>query len=54
MGLIGTSEYCTERIREMAKLGCTQLYLMPCLTFAPPEAEVQAFGERIIPALALG
>ena len=52
LGLIGTAEHCTARIREMAQHGVKQLYLMPCLTFAPPEAEVQAFGERIIPALA--
>ena len=52
LGLIGTPEYCTERIRQMAEYGVKQLYLMPCLTFAPPEAEVQAFGEQIIPALA--
>ena len=24
---------------------------MPCLTFAPPHAEVEAFGQHIIPAL---
>ncbi|MYC29402.1 MAG: LLM class flavin-dependent oxidoreductase [Chloroflexi bacterium] len=51
MGLIGTPEHCTERIRQMAEHGVTQLYLMPCLTFAPPEAEVRAFGNHIIPAL---
>ena len=52
LGLIGTPEYCTARIQEMAKHGVKQLYLMPCLTFAPPEAEVQAFGNHVIPALA--
>ncbi len=52
LGLIGTPEYCTTRIQEMAKYGVNQLYLMPCLTFAPPEAEVQAFGNHVIPALA--
>jgi hypothetical protein len=36
----------------MAQHGVKQLYLMPCLTFAPPEAEVQAFGKHVIPALA--
>ena len=54
MGLVGTPEHCTQRIREMSKHGVNQIYLMPCLTFAPPEAEVQAFGEHIIPALAAG
>ena len=52
LGLIGTAEYCTARIQEMAQHGVNQLYLMPCLTFAPPEAEVQAFGNQVIPALA--
>jgi 5,10-methylenetetrahydromethanopterin reductase len=52
MGLVGTPERCTQRIREMSKHGVNQIYLMPCLTFAPPEAEVRAFGEHIIPALA--
>ena len=52
MGLIGTPEHCTQRITEMAQHGVTQLYLMPCLTFAPPQAEVDAFGQHIIPALA--
>jgi len=52
LGLIGTAEYCTARIQEMAQHGVNQLYLLPCLTFAPPEAEVQAFGNHVIPALA--
>ena len=52
MGLIGTPEHCTQRITEMAQHGVTQLYLMPCLTFAPPQAEVDAFGQHVIPALA--
>ena len=52
LGLIGTPEHCTQRIREMVEHGVKQLYLMPCLTFAPPHAEVDAFGQHIIPALA--
>ena len=52
LGLIGTPEHCTQRITEMAQHGINQLYLMPCLTFAPPQAEVDAFGQHIIPALA--
>ncbi len=51
MGLIGTPEHCAQRIREMADHGARQLYLMPCLTFAPPEVEVRAFGDHILPAL---
>ena len=51
MGLIGTAEHCANRILEMSNHGVNQLYLMPCLTFAPPEAEVRAFGDQIIPGL---
>ena len=52
LGLIGTPEHCAARIRTMAQHGVTQLYLMPCLTFAPPHNEIRAFGDHIIPALA--
>ena len=51
MGLVGTAEHCTQRILEMTGHGVRQLYLMPCQTFAPPEAEVRAFGDHILPAL---
>ncbi len=54
LGLIGTPEYCTQRIQEMARHGVNQLYLMPCLTFAPPQVEVEAFANHILPALAQG
>ena len=50
-GLIGTAEDCAARIAEMAKLGVRNLYLMPCLTFAPPEKEVDAFRDVVFPRL---
>ncbi len=52
MGLIGTPEDCAARIVEMTKLGVRKLYLMPLLTFAPPEAEVAAFRDTVFPRLA--
>jgi hypothetical protein len=36
----------------MAKLGVANLYLMPLLTFAPPEAELAAFRDVVFPRLA--
>jgi len=55
LGLIGTPEYCADRIAEMATLGIRNLYLMPYLTFAPPEAEVASFRDTVFPRLkALG
>ena len=40
------------RVVELAKLGVRNLYLMPLLTFAPPEAEVAAFRDTVFPRLA--
>ena len=51
LGLIGTPEYCAERIAEMTKLGARNLYLMPLQTFVGPEAEVRAFRDVIFPCL---
>jgi 5,10-methylenetetrahydromethanopterin reductase len=51
MGLIGTAEECAERIVEMSKLGVRNLYLMPLLTFAPPEQEIAAFHDTVFPRL---
>jgi 5,10-methylenetetrahydromethanopterin reductase len=52
MGLIGTPADCAGRIVEMTKLGVRNLYLMPLLTFAPPEAEIAAFRDTVFPRLA--
>lgn len=52
IGLIGTPEDCAARVVELAKLGVRNLYLMPLLTFAPPEAEVAAFRDTVFPRLA--
>jgi 5,10-methylenetetrahydromethanopterin reductase len=51
LGLIGTPDHCADRIAEMTKLGVRNLYLMPYLTFAPPDAEITAFRDSIFPRL---
>lgn len=51
LGLVGTPEYCAERIVEMTKLGVQNLYLMPFQTFAAPEQEVCAFRDVVFPRL---
>ena len=51
LGLIGTPEYCADRIAEMTKLGARNLYLMPFQTFAPPEPEIAAFRDVVFPRL---
>ncbi len=51
LGLIGTPEYCGERIIEMAKIGVRNIYLMPNETFALPETELVAFRDVIFPQL---
>jgi len=52
LGLIGTPADCAARIVEMTKVGVRNLYLMPLLTFAPPEAEIAAFRDTVFPSLA--
>jgi 5,10-methylenetetrahydromethanopterin reductase len=51
VGLIGTPADCAARILETAKLGVRSLYLMPLLTFAPPEQEIAAFRDVVRPRL---
>jgi 5,10-methylenetetrahydromethanopterin reductase len=52
MGLIGTPADAAARIAEMTTLGVRNLYLMPLLTFAPPEGEIAAFRDTVFPRLA--
>lgn len=51
IGLVGTPEDCAGRIAEMTRLGVRHLYLMPLLTFAPPDQEVTAFRDVVFPRL---
>jgi 5,10-methylenetetrahydromethanopterin reductase len=54
IGLIGTPADCAARILDMAKLGVRNLYLMPLLTFAPPQQEIAAFRDVVFPRLRAG
>jgi 5,10-methylenetetrahydromethanopterin reductase len=54
VGLIGTPADCAARILEMSTFGVRNLYLMPLLTFAPPEQEIAAFRDVIFPRLRAG
>jgi 5,10-methylenetetrahydromethanopterin reductase len=51
LGLVGTPDDCAARIVDMTGLGVRSLYLMPLLTFAPPEAELAAFRDVVFPRL---
>jgi 5,10-methylenetetrahydromethanopterin reductase len=51
LGLVAAPADCAARIAEMAKLGVRNLYLMPTLTFAPPQAEIAAFRDVVFPRL---
>ena len=51
LGLIGTPEYCAQRIAEMSQHGVTNLYLMTLQTFVGPERELEAFREVVFPRL---
>lgn len=51
LGLIGTPEYCAQRIIEMTRVGVTNLYLMPLQTFVGPEQDIRAFRDVVFPRL---
>jgi 5,10-methylenetetrahydromethanopterin reductase len=51
LGLVGTPADCADRIVAMTRLGIRNLYLMPLLTFAPPEPEIDAFRDVVFPRL---
>jgi 5,10-methylenetetrahydromethanopterin reductase len=51
LGLVGTPQYCAERIVEMTRLGPRNIYLMPFETFALPEPEIVAFRDVVFPHL---
>ena len=51
LGLVGTAEDVADRIVAMNKLGVQNLYLMALQTFTPPEQEVTAFRDVVLPRL---
>ncbi|MEC8909904.1 MAG: hypothetical protein VYC44_02845, partial [Chloroflexota bacterium] len=52
MGLIGSPEYCTERIKQAEAAGMEHLYLMTDQTYEFAKGELAAFRDKIFPALA--
>ncbi|MCH2518615.1 MAG: LLM class flavin-dependent oxidoreductase [Dehalococcoidia bacterium] len=54
IGLVGTPEYCAQRLREAEANGIDHLYLMTSATYDYPHRELAAFKEIIFPALAAG
>ena len=52
IGLIGTPEYCAQRLREAEAHGIKRLYLMTSETYAFPYRELQAFKDVVFPSLA--
>jgi len=51
MGLIGTPEYCAERIKEAQANSIGHLYLMTGDSYEFAHRELRAFKETIFPAL---
>lgn len=51
MGLIGSPDYCAERIKQAEKAGLEHLYLMTEQTYEFATGELKAFKEKIFPAL---
>ena len=51
MGLIGTPEYCAERVRKAEKEGLSHLYLMTGATYDFATGELAAFRDHIFPSL---
>ena len=54
IGLVGTPEYCAQRLREAEANGIDHLYLMTSATYDYPHRELAAFKQTIFPALAAG
>ncbi|MEE3014415.1 MAG: LLM class flavin-dependent oxidoreductase [Chloroflexota bacterium] len=51
MGLIGTPEYCAERIKKAEQAGMEHIYLMTDQSYEFPTGELHAFRDKIFPAL---
>ena len=51
MGLIGTPEYCAERIKQLEAAGLDHLYLMTDQTYEFATGELAAFRDTIFPTL---
>ncbi|PKB71186.1 MAG: hypothetical protein BZY87_06870 [SAR202 cluster bacterium Io17-Chloro-G6] len=51
MGLIGSPDYCAERIQQAEKAGLEHIYLMTDQTYEFATGELKAFKDQIFPAL---
>ena len=51
MGLIGTPEYCADRIKQAEAAGMEHLYLMTDQSYDFASGELAAFRDKIFPAL---
>jgi len=51
IGLIGTPEYCAQRIRQAEADGISHLYLMTSESYQFPHRELVAFRDKIFPVL---
>ena len=51
IGLIGTPQYCAQRLKELESSGIGHVYLMTGATYEFAHSEVRAFKETIFPAL---
>ena len=51
MGLIGSPEYCADRIKQAEKAGMEHLYLMTDQTYEFATGELAAVRDKIFPAL---
>jgi len=51
IGLIGTPDYCAQRIRQAEADGIGHLYLMTSESYRFPERELAAFRDKVLPAL---
>jgi len=51
LGLIGTPDYCAERIKRAESDGINHLYLMTSESYQFPQRELEAFQTKIFPVL---
>ena len=54
IGLIGTPEYCAQQLKKAEANGIDHLYLMTGESYNFPQRELEAFREKIFPALGRG
>ena len=48
--LVGTADYCAERLAWAAEAGATSFYIRHVSSYTLPEAVLQAYGDAVIPS----